>query len=190
MKKMQFVLVALALLAMLTSIAAAPLASSAISLVDVRNDPGGGVIFIFNVNGQFSKSELKGFVQVQGADAGYDLYCTQKDDTTVHCTTSRKTGGEKVIVTFGGTTFFAFVPEGVVEVVPSQFCYNVYEWLPAITRTNNYTLQAFTTHCQDTRANYGDKINLMSLNNSIYYDHVFMSQCATKIEDAYYLCAD
>jgi hypothetical protein len=182
MKKIQFVLILLALLAMLTSVAAAPMAGSAISLIDVRNDAGGGVIFIFNVNGQFSKSELKGSVEVQGVDSNYGLYCTQKDDTTVHCTTSRKTGGENVKVTFGGAIFWTYVPEPV-----SPNCYNVYDLTYP---PNGFDLVAFTTFCQYVPANYGDIINVYNPAWNSFYNFEFLPQSPycymTIIENAYY----
>lgn len=148
MKKMRFVWILFSLVIFLTSLAAAPLAGSAISLVDVRNDAGGGVIFIFSVNGEFSKSELKGFVEVQGADANYDLHCTQKDATTVHCTTSRKTGGQNVVVTFGGATFWAYVPE---VAAPTQYCYSLWDfWGEDINWVD------YGPFCQDTPVSEGD----------------------------------
>ena len=46
----------LSLFSMLVSIAAAPLAGTAISLIEVRNDPDGGIMFVFQVEGQFSSA--------------------------------------------------------------------------------------------------------------------------------------
>jgi hypothetical protein len=185
MKKLKFVWVLLSLLAMLTSIAAAPMAASAIALIEVRNDRGGGIMFVFRVDGHFSRSELKGIVNVEGEDAMYTLYCAQKDETTVNCSVSRKTAGKHVVVTFGGATFNAFVPETRAP----QYCYNVYELLPIGTRAH-YEWQAFTTHCQNAPANYGDQINLLSPYDSLYHDHTFMNQCDSIIEDAYYRCVN
>ncbi len=187
MKKMRFVWILFSLVIFLTSLAAAPLAGSAISLVDVRNDAGGGVIFIFNVSGEFSKSELKGFVEVQGADANYDLHCTQKDATTVHCTTSRKTGGQNVVVTFGGATFWAYVPEA-----GPQYCYNVWDW-PLFAFGNegevlgagsSYEIQ--TTHCQNSPAHYGDVVNIYNPVYDYYYDYEFLPGCVGIIDSAYW----
>lgn len=53
MKKMKYVGLLLSLFATLVSIAAAPLAGTAIALVEVRNDAGGGIMFVFRVEGQF-----------------------------------------------------------------------------------------------------------------------------------------
>ncbi len=110
MKKIKIVFVLLSLLAMLTSVAAAPMTATAIALVEVRNDLRGSVVFVFSVDGRFTKSELKGVVQVQGEDANYDLYCSQVDDVTVRCVTSKKTGGKNVVVFFGGSVFWTRVP--------------------------------------------------------------------------------
>ena len=166
MKKMRFVWILFSLVIFLTSLAAAPLAGSAISLVDVRNDVGGGVIFIFSVNGEFSKSELKGFVEVQGADANYDLHCTQKDATTVHCTTSRKTGGHNVVVTFGGATFWAYVPEAA-----TLYCYPVYDYV----YSNFLEWQLIGNNCQSSPAQNGDIINFYNdYGWDQWYDYEYM----------------
>lgn len=113
MKKYQFkVRLFLSVLAILTSMAAAPMKGRVISLDQVRNDMHGGVTFIFSVSGHFSKPELKGIVQVQGEDANYKLYCSQVEKTKVRCTTSKKVGGKNVVVTFGGSSFWTRVPPG------------------------------------------------------------------------------
>ncbi len=165
MKKLRFVWVLFSLLVFLTSLAAAPLAGSAISLVEVRTDPAGGVIFIFNVSGEFSNSELKGFVEVQSEDANYDLHCTQKDDTTVHCTTSRKTAGKNVVVTFGGTTFFTFVPE------TRPICYPVYDY----GFDNPSVWQLIGHNCQSESAQNGDMINFYNdYGWDQWYDYEYM----------------
>ena len=56
MKKLFTHLLVISMGIFLTSLSAAPLAGSAISLVKVRNDAGGGVIFIFNRSGEGAKS--------------------------------------------------------------------------------------------------------------------------------------
>lgn len=126
-------------------VAAAPLAAGTATLVSVQYVPGKGPVFTFNVTGEFSKSELKGTLHVEGG-ADYALHCTQVDDTTVKCSTSAKVSGVNVSFTWGGSTFWTNVPEAPV------FCYGIYDW--------NYPVedawQLYGTHCQDTRADYGD----------------------------------
>jgi len=179
MKKMRFVWILFSLVIFLTSLAAAPLAGSAISLVDVRNDAGGGVIFIFNVSGEFSRPELKGFVEVQGADANYDLHCTQKDATTVHCTTSRKTGGHNVVVTFGGATFWAYVPEVAPTqspAQPTQYCYSLWDYFEYPAWVD------YGPFCQDTPAQDGDVISSNLFDGIHTYDYEYFS---TGVDNAY-----
>jgi len=189
MKKMRFVWILFSLVIFLTSLAAAPLAGSAISLVDVRNDAGGGVIFIFNVSGEFSRSELKGFVEVQGADANYDLHCTQKDATTVHCTTSRKAGGQNVVVTLGGAKFWTYVPE--VAALQSQYCNNVYGWAPPEGDGFSWVLVTLASHCQSTPANYGDiLLNVYSPYWDSFDDYEFLPSCDYQTADGYYVCKE
>ena len=165
----------------LTSLAAAPLAGSAISLVEVRTDPAGGVIFIFNVSGEFSRSELKGFVEVQGADANYDLHCTQKDATTVHCTTSRKTGGQNVVVTFGGATFWTYVPDSRPLPSSCQYEYFVYDWTEFELSTST-AWESFHTFCTDTPAQDGDVISSNLWDGIFTYDYEYFS---TGVDNAY-----
>lgn len=187
MKKMQYVGLLLSLFAMLVSIAAAPLAGTAIALIEVRNDPGGNIIFVFRVDGEFSKSELKGFVQVQGGDANYTMHCNQVETDRVNCTVSRKAGGKNVIVTFGGATFWASVPEERLPAAPqSKYCYNV--WDSVRPSEEGYEIQ--TTHCQDSPANYGD---LEYIYNPVWeatrpYD--FLAGCGVRYVDVayYYKC--
>jgi hypothetical protein len=166
MRKLKFVWVLLSLLLMLVSIAAAPMAASAIALIEVRNDRGGGIMFVFRVDGHFSRSELKGIVNIQGEDAMYNLYCAQKDETTVNCSVSRKTAGKHVVVTFGGATFSAFVPETRAP----QYCYNVYDVNLAETG-----LVIFASHCQDTPATEGDMLmNFYNPDWQVFDDYQFM----------------
>jgi hypothetical protein len=120
MKKMQLVLVVFAVLAMVTSVAAAPVVPGhgSTALIQVRNDPGGSVTFVFRVEGQLPKSQLHGAVHVNGEDANFPLSCSQKDEHTVQCTTSRNAGGKNVVVTFGGASFWTYVPEARPETPP------------------------------------------------------------------------
>ncbi len=200
MRKVLFTgLVLLSLLALVTStVSAAPNAGGLITLVEVRNDRDGNVIFVFNVSGEFPETRLNGSVQVQGEDANYGLYCSRVSDDTIQCTTSKKTGGRNVVVYLAGFIFWAFVPESSGPLPgsagPTQYCYNVYDVYDEFDQSEEYVgtfWASFTTHCQDAPANYGDIIE------NIYYpfydtisDYEFMPEnpsCFNTInEDAYY----
>ena len=132
------------------TVAAASMASGTVSLVSVSHGFK-GPIFTFTVSGDFSKKDLKGAVHVQGG-ADYGLHCAQKDDTTVTCTTSDKVSGVNVSVTFGGSTFWTYVPEAPSE--PIQYCYSIWDWW--YFTDNQWT--DFGSHCQDTPATQGDVI--------------------------------
>lgn len=122
-----------------------------ISLIEVRNDSSGSVIFIFQVSGKISKSNLNnGYVQVQGGN-DYGLHCNQTDENTVQCTTSKKTGGENVVVGFAGSKFWAYIPESK----PVTDCYNIYDWDDSFNPTQ-WVL--YGTYCQDYPAQDGDEI--------------------------------
>lgn len=189
MKKMQLVLVVFAVLAMVTSVAAAPVVPGhgSTALIQVRNDPGGSVTFVFRVEGQLPKSQLHGAVHVNREDANFPLYCVQKDDTTVQCTTSRNTGGKDVVVTFGGASFFTSVPESVVEVVPSQYCYNVY--YDSNARYSSHFVR-LGSHCQEAPAAYDDWIKLDLVTPGYFDIYKFAPGAGVIHEDAYYSLAN
>lgn len=100
-------LVAVALLALTVSTA---FAGTALSLIQVQNNDGVPT-FVFRVNGSFTSAELnsQGYVLVSG-DGQYDLHCAMQNETTVVCHTSKKAAGHRVMVHFGGSDFWTFVP--------------------------------------------------------------------------------
>ena len=181
MKK--YLLTILVLLSMLIiqvgTVAAAPMASGTVMLVSVDHGLK-GPIFTFTVSGHFSKKQLKGNVHVKGG-SDYGLHCAQQDDTRVTCTTSDKVSGVNVSVTFGGSTFWVFVPGAPVE--QTEFCYNVYDY------DLDYVWQSYGTHCQDAPAEYGDEIPWYNPDWYDDFDAIFLPQgpiCSGIVEDAYY----
>ncbi len=156
--------VLLALLALLTStVSAAPHAEGSISLVEVRNDAEGGVIFVFNVSGDFAKAKLNGIVHVQGEDASYGLNCSAVSENTIHCTTSRKTASRNVVVYLQGFIFWAFVPASkglpAGSAAPTQYCYGLYDIVLGFP-SESYNWQQVGTECQDAAASEGDELEL------------------------------
>lgn len=159
MKKVIFtMLVLLSMLALLTgTVAAAPLADGVLTLVEVRNDGGGGVIFVFNFSGDFSRSQLKGgTVNVNGES--FNLSCSQVSGETIQCTTTRKVGGQNVVVNLAGFIFWAFVPAARGASGPTQYCYGVYD-LYFDPDTETWYWDQFDTNCQDAPANVGDTLD-------------------------------
>ncbi|MCI0556810.1 MAG: hypothetical protein L0287_38210 [Anaerolineae bacterium] len=191
MKK--YLITILALLAMLViqvgSVAAAPMADGTATLVSVSHGENGPV-FTFNVNGKFSRAELKGSLHVEGG-ADYSLHCTQVDETTVKCTTSDKVAGVNVSLSWGGSTFWTFVPEAppppvpasFPDTTPTEYCYNVYDY------DTSHVWQSYGTHCQETPAEYGDEIPWYNPDYDDYYDAIFLPEgpfCSGIYEEAYY----
>ena len=170
MKK--YLLTILVLLSMLIiqvgTVAAAPMASGTVMLVSVDHGLK-GPIFTFTVSGHFSKKQLKGNVHVQGG-SDYGLHCAQQDDTRVTCTTSDKVSGVNVSVTFGGSTFWTYVPGA-----PTPFCYDVYDWdlagFPYPTSWVNYG-----TNCQKNPAHSGDIITWYNPGWGGTYNYEFLSE--------------
>jgi hypothetical protein len=162
MRKVWFTaLVLLSLLALITgTVSAAPHAGGLITLVDVRNDANGNVIFVFNVSGDFAKPRMNGSVQVQGEDANYGMHCSSVSEGTVHCTTSRKAGGRNVVVYLEGFVFWAFVPaRGFVpgNAGSTEYCYGLYDIVIDFDR-EEANWQETSSHCQDVPANVGDEL--------------------------------
>jgi hypothetical protein len=125
-------------------------ASGVITLVGVSWSES-GPIFTFRVSGKFSKAKLKGSVHVEnGGD--YGLHCTQVDEGTVKCHTSKKVSGANVSVTWGGSTFWTYVPASP-DPAP-EYCYSVWDWW----EFTNYEWTDFGPYCQDAPANEGDII--------------------------------
>jgi hypothetical protein len=123
MKKVLFTV--LLLLSMLAATTGDVFAGSALELTSVTNS-GGGPMFTFRVNGEFSRDELKGIVRVSGGGDDFILHCAQKDETTVVCHATKKISGQAVSVTFGGATFWANVPEQRIASGGTQNCYGAW----------------------------------------------------------------
>ena len=157
------------------------MASGVIQLVDVQYVRNKGPVFTFEVNGNFSRSALKGIVNVEGGGS-YPLYCTQVDDTTVKCNTSQKVGAVDVSVTFGGATFWTYVPGAPGP----QYCYNIYDWDIDLIFSD---WKSYGMYCQNSPAEYGDLINWYNPSYEMNFDYEFMPQgpaCSGIIENAYY----
>lgn len=148
-------LVILSLLVALVGIAAAPPSSGVIRLVSVQYVPNKGPVFTFEVSGKFPRSALKGIVYVQGG-GNYPLYCTQVDENTVKCSTSQKVSDINVSLTWGGSTFWTYVPEAPTPPTPpsgpTRYCYSIWDWWDFT--DNQWT--DFGPHCQDVPAKAGD----------------------------------
>lgn len=154
MKKLLFTFVILLsmLVATTGSAFAAPLKDGYLTLVEVRNDTYGGVIFVFSIVGELSEKELKNGV-IFFEDVKYGLHC-KSENSVLTCTTSQATAGHNVTVNVGGFIFWTFIPEKG-PATPSQYCYGVYD-VYYNEDSMEHSWQQFDTHCQDAPANYGD----------------------------------
>ncbi|MBE7433852.1 MAG: hypothetical protein HS100_08035 [Anaerolineales bacterium] len=153
MKKLFYATLVLA--ALLAVTAGTAFAGSALELRSVGNNQGGPT-FVFRVTGEFSDSELTGFVQVQGGD-DFPLYCSQTSPTEVVCHASKKVGGHDVVVGFGGARFWTYVK----EFTPRSYCLSVYDWNfpPPFTQ---WEFQG--TNCSEEAPSAGDSIGFLSPN--------------------------
>lgn len=150
MKRSLFtILILLSMLSLLVSVAASPMSSGSPTLTSVEYVFQKGPVFTFTVSGKFSKSKLKGTLHVNGG-ANYGLFCAQVDETTVKCNTSQKVSGVNVALSWGGFTFWTYVPEAPTP----NYCYHVWDWWEF---TNNQWTD-FGPYCQHTPANEGDII--------------------------------
>lgn len=178
-QRFSIVLVVLSLLVALVGVAAAPMAGRSVRLVGVQFVPQKGPVFTFEVSGNFSRSALKGTVHVQGG-GNYPLYCTKVDDTTVKCNTSQKVGAENVSVTFGGSTFWTYVPGAPA---PVEYCYFIYDM------DTEYVWKTYGGHCQDKPVKYHDMVTYYNADWGFEEEVYFLPEgpiCSGITGDAYY----
>ena len=160
-------LVVLSLLVALVGVAAAPMAAGTASLIGVEYVPQKGPVFTFQVSGSFPRAALTGTLQVAGGGT-YGLHCTQIDDTTVKCNTSQKVSAVNVSLSWGGSTFWTYVPAvpepDVVEAEAveeeegnSEYCYSIWDWW----EFTNLEWTDFGPYCQEEPAAAGDTITYM-----------------------------
>lgn len=157
MKKIMFVV--LAIIAMIASIAAAPMQAASVTLIGVSNG-GGGPMFTFRVNGPVNLNNGVVHSIVGKYDGDFPLFCKQEDETTVICHTSKKVSGDSVTVEFGGSRFWVGIPETQNPVEPS-YCYGYYELTPDFQNLGGGPLASWswsevTNICQDAPAADGD----------------------------------
>lgn len=186
--RFSILLMGLSLLVALVGVAAAPTPSGTTKLVSVEYVPQKGPVFTFEVSGKFSRSALKGTVFVQGGGS-YPLYCTQIDDTTVKCNTSQKVEVVNVSLTWGGFTFWTFVP-GAPEPVEKQersetgtYCYTIYDY------DLDYVWHSYGNHCQDVPPQYNDAITYYNPDWEEDSEVWFLPEgptCSELFGDAYY----
>jgi hypothetical protein len=157
------------------TVAAAPVASGRATLVGVEYVPGKGPVFTFAVSGEFTSADLKGSLHVEGGD-DFDLYCARVEASTVTCTVSKKAAGKNVILSWGGSTFWASVPTA------PEYCYHVYDY------DLSNAWKDYGTNCQGRPAHYGDVIPWYNPDWGDTLDHYFLPDlsCAGISEDAYY----
>ncbi|MBL8088931.1 MAG: hypothetical protein KF758_17255 [Anaerolineales bacterium] len=150
---MKYIRILLFILLMLPvyNVSAKPKENTVVTLIEVRNDSKGGIIFVFQVNDKISKSDLNnGFVQVEGGDS-YGLHCNQVDDNRVQCITSKKASGKNVVVGFAGAKFWVYVP---MQKTITQ-CYSVYDWDDSFFPSG---WVKYGEYCQDFPPSDGDEI--------------------------------
>jgi hypothetical protein len=152
-RKMKTIRILFLFLALFFSPTYSVFADAGISLVEARNDSGGGILLVFKINGDIPKAQLhNGNVVVQGGDS-YGLHCNLVDDSTVQCSTSQKASGKNVVVFFANKKFWVFVPDKPAEIVS---CYPVYDWDDSFNPTS---WVYYGQHCQKQVALDGDQIN-------------------------------
>jgi hypothetical protein len=151
MKRISIILTMCSLVIALVSIAAAPMASGTATLISAVFVEGKGVVFTFQVDGKFSKSDLNGGIQVEGG-GNYRLDCVKAGDSTVKCTAPKAVAGSNVVITWGGSAFWTHAP--AMPAPKAEYCYSIYDW----NEDPNTEWVNYGTYCQDDPAMYGDLI--------------------------------
>jgi hypothetical protein len=133
-------------------------ASGNLTLRETRNDPGGGVIFIFEYTGDFTDDDFKGGSVLFNGQY-YPLDCNIAEGVgEVWCTASRALAGQYVQIFLAGFIFWDRVPESHGGGSGGgQICYEVWYWDDS---EGVFWDDDPTSYCQDAPANYGDVISL------------------------------
>ena len=150
MKRISIVLTVFSLVFALVSIAAAPMPAGNATLISVVFVDGKGMVFTFHVDGEFSRSELRGTVHVNDGGS-YGLDCVQVDNSTVKCNAPQAVGGSDVVLNWGGFSFWTHTPQ---LPPPTTYCYNIWDWHDF----TDWEWANFGPHCQDEPAQTGDQI--------------------------------
>lgn len=169
MKKLAATFIILITLLSLTT-GSALAANGILTLRSVGNNPGGGVLFVFDYTGNFTEGDFKnGSVLFNGQY--YPLDCNiVEGEGVVQCTASRALAGQFVQVFLAGFVFWDRVPEGGGPRGFGGYCYNVYDY-PIEGQPDAWIFQG--QHCQEGPASQGDMINFYSPYWEDYYDYFF-----------------
>jgi hypothetical protein len=151
----KFFLTSLLVISMLALPTGTAFADGQALTLDRVYNTGRSIVFVFSVNGEFSKSELYGGSIITG-DGTYGMSCNQVDADTVQCTAdSRAIAGQDVFILFGNARFYTSVK--YVEYTQKHaggYCYTIYDWDAGIPWTY---WEAYGTYCQDFPAKAGDQ---------------------------------
>ena len=155
-----------------------------IKLVGVNHWNGKGVVFKFEVTGEFSPAELRGFARIGDHEFGLD--CNFNDDGLLVCVAGNSIGdyvGQSVIVFLNGQAFYAQIPVKKI-LTPPQYCYDIQglmtddfegfvaamegEEADPLTLLDTYWYPAVVgNHCTDDEPQTGDFID---------FDHPYENQ--------------
>jgi hypothetical protein len=176
---MKKTLAALLILAVLLSFGVrAAFARGLLTLLEVRNDAGGGVLFVFSFSGDFSKSDFKGGFAVFG-DRKYPLDCSMVEEGILQCTAAKALGGKEIMIHLAGFLFWTYVPAAHVsdgsELV--MYCNDVYDYFDLYDEEEEflgYFWLPFEEDCYEYPAAYGDVIYVYNPYYSGTFDYEFM----------------
>ena len=132
--------------AVFSPVAAAAGGGKSISLVDAQYITGKGVVFTFNVTGDF-KQGFGGSVKIGGVS--FNLTdCKMKDDGTLACVGAQ--GLAQFVGQVANVTINGFSSSGFIRTAKN--CYFVYDY------DKNFIWGALGKHCQDKNPSIGDWI--------------------------------
>ncbi len=102
-----------------------------IKLVSVNYWGSKGVVFKFEVTGDFSPAELQGFVRISGHE--FPLDCSSNDEGLLVCVAGDGIGayaGSSAIVILNGQGFFTSLPQKKEFSGAPLYCYPIYGLMP------------------------------------------------------------
>lgn len=132
-----------------SSVSPAQAQGTSLSLVKVTWTSS-GIVFIFNFEGNLSKSELTGSVKTNSGDE-YPLYCWKLDDHTLRCTSSKKMAGQgDIAISLAGRVFSAKAPNERPDAhsysCPQDgYAVGVYDYYLSDASVERFTLFIFVT---------------------------------------------
>jgi hypothetical protein len=185
-KNLLFLMAIVTIVTVLFGTAVKPVAAAgnehSIQIIFVQYIPGKGVVFKFQVKGDFGKTLERGTVTIKGSD--FKLTCGFTDFGDLSCIASQglsKYVGEYAHIFIAGYSFNVLIRG-------AAYCYNIIDYPPVYPYFDAW--KVYGTHCQGSPAQAGDSFTYYNPDWDHYYSVYFFTNgtdaCAPDFGEAYY----